>query len=64
MVRCELCEYWEPEHSGQGWCKRHAPAPVTTTGLPTEETFAVYGFWPMTECLDECGEGEMAARFQ
>ena len=57
MTECSDCDFWEPEHSGWGWCRRHAPSPTTTTGLPTEETFAVYGFWPMTHFENKCGEG-------
>jgi hypothetical protein len=59
VINCDYCVYWVKEHSGWGWCRRNAPSPVTTTGLPTKDTFAVYGFWPMTNFEDECGEGSL-----
>jgi hypothetical protein len=58
MTDCNGCVYWKEDHSGMGWCKRHAPSPVTTTEFPDEDTFSIYGFWPKTHFEDECGEGK------
>lgn len=60
--RCETCFYWEAdifdEASGVGDCHRYAPRPAMEHTVPRrgEDLDAMYALWPVTGCMNFCGE--------